>query len=274
MNYYAEHTLTNKHGVPPTLLHVEEMQGKTGFTTCYMFNEAVADWIMKNWNERRQTHGSFAGLAAAQLPVATDTLIADFDGDRESAIKFTSYLNQLGVGFAVYDSGGDEKASGVDSSRLHIVVGCEWKEDWRVPNSQLAFMESWAESCGASFDRSIYRPASLIRLTGTVHDRTGNLKQEVYRTEGHLLDYDLVEPSRGVAAAPQDQREILGTLWRLALSQPTPGGRRLRLWQILSQAQELGWGDKEMREVVEYWNGRLEKPLSPEELDNKYWSCI
>jgi hypothetical protein len=268
--FFAEHTLEPLHGVPPTLYNVNDFEGLTGFTTVYQFNEEVATHIMSQWSEKHQCYGSFVGLAASQLPVATDTLIADFDQDKESAMKFIDFLKMLGVGFNVWDSGGSDKGTGWASDRYHIVVDAVWKESPNVPFSQLRWMEDWANSCGATFDKSVYRAASLIRLPGTIHHRTGNPKSHIVGYKGHKLDYDLGEKPES-RAAPQDEREILQCLWRQLLREQEPGGRRFTVWKITSNAKKLGWDVDKIYEHLKYWNSRLNQPLSESELQEKLW---
>ena len=271
--YWAEHTDSTYHGVPPKLLPAGEFAQRdlVGFTTVYEFPQVTKDWIDNNevvdkWG--KVIRGSFVGLAASEMPVSTDKLIADFDNDKDSAMKFLSFLKSIGVGWWAFDSGGSEK-TGWLSERWHIVVDCERMEDASVPFSQMMWMEEWAASCGASFDRTIYRAASLIRLPGTIHARTGHPKQLVDWASGYKLSYDISnKPER---KTPENFEEARQSFWRQMLREQPEGGRRFMLWKLVSAAQSLGYDDKLIVDHILWWNSRLSTPLTDKELKEKLW---
>lgn len=263
--YYVEITPTPTHGTPPKLVPMSEAFNHTGYMSVYAYSEEVKRWIEDNYSEKWKCMGSVVGLVASQQPVYTDRLLVDFDvNPEEDAKKLTADLREIGVQYSVWSSGGRS---------FHVHIHCVGKEDWRVPNSQLAWIRGWADSRGATIDPTVYHGVSLFRLPGTVHSKTGKKKELIDFFEGSMLDYDLVETA-APGKPPENSTEALVMLWRLLLTRLGEGGRQFHVYKIVSHAVRLGWGEKQIMDHLLYWNNNLDMPLTVAQLEDKLWKGL
>ncbi|MDB4725822.1 hypothetical protein OAF54_00205 [bacterium] len=262
---YIEITKSNFHGTPPVLVHRDDIEGMVGRRSVYEFPRETCEWVMNNWSEKYQCHGSFNGLVAANLPVYSDMLFMDVDDDPESARKYIECLKKWDITHGVWDSG---------NRSVHIHIQCEPQEDSRVPVSQKRFVEEWGASIGASTDTSFYHAAGLYRLPGTIHEKTGKPKVCVGGHWGSPLSYELVDIQR--YPVPDDSEQLLASVWRLLLTPIGAGGRHFHVFKIASNAARLGWPVDKILTHTLAWNSWQDTPfrLTSDEIEAKIYKSL
>ena len=253
------------HGVPPKLVHEDDVDDCVGFRSVYSYPEETAKWISKNWSDKHQVFGSVNGLVASGMDVGSDRIYMDIDDDPESAAKWLKCLKDWNISHSVWDSG---------NRSVHIHIVTPYKCDRRIPHSQRVFLEQWGASIGATTDTSIYHAAGLYRLPGTIHAKTGRAKTFVSQHVGTALDYPIADIRKSVK--PEDEGEVLSVLWRLLLTPMQAGGRRFHLWKMCSQADKLGWDVDKILEHMLEWNKWNEEKwqLSEQEIEQKVMSSL
>ena len=250
--YYIEITKDAKHGLPPVLVPLEEAHLHTGFRSVYAYPYESAEWIHDN--------NAVSGFKNTNLPVYSDCLFVDIDDDPESAELLTEELEQWGIGYQAYDSGGRS---------IHLHIDIVPMEGIYVPESQLAWLKALATAAGADFDTSIYHPVGLYRLTGTTHQRTGLKKELVHTHEGAKAEIEMLTSIQRTSKA-SDLYGARTSLARMIMKRAAEGGRRFHVWKIASHCIDLGYDFDYTMEHVRYWNDNWCQPaLNEQELARK-----
>lgn len=193
-----------------------------------------------------------------QYPVYSDVLFVDFDDGLESPgyHKLLALLLNNGLAFQSYASG---------SKGVHVHVAIDPMFGSEVPYSQKVFMEALDVGC----DLSIYRHSSLIRLPGTIHDKTGKAKEQI--NEG---GFDLLQiPSKtlpvfaNVEVADANLFYVAATrLAGLLHNEPPTGNRSLTLWSLAKNLANSGISFETTLELAYTVNNSWKHPKSESEV--------
>jgi len=209
------------------MLPLDEIEGKTGFRGVYCFSEEIARIIRKS--ERSVGFDSF--------PVFSNELMLDFDHGIDEAKKAIKFAKDRDLSYSLFFSG---------AKGYHIEIPTVAKFGRNVPYSQKVLASRLRLEC----DLSLYRHASLYRLPGTVHDKTGKKKEllETYMGEA-ILDYNLQDMPQATfnfeGVEDSDSFEIV--LNRITLLYKNPPDPRLsrtqKLFGIAAEIRKAGMCD-------------------------------
>jgi hypothetical protein len=157
-------TPSHFHTSTPEFVHRDNLPSRTGFSSLYAVTKESAQAIVS----ARTTKG-FKGV------VWSPELKMDFD-TYESGRRAESKLKEMGYGYTIYDTGG---------RGVHFTIPVFGQHPSHVlPRLQNGFVgENFPEA-----DKSIYTHLHLFRLEGTVHERTGGIKQSIGEYAGKILD--------------------------------------------------------------------------------------
>ena len=205
---------------------VDTLKGRQGFESVYRFTRSAA--------ETMQTRGSVAGCS--NFPVYTDRLIIDLDDGIQTAQKLKTILNKKKLAYLVYNSG---------NKGYHFVIPCKPIFDLEVPYTQ----KVWVQNLNINADLSLYRHNSMVRLPGTINEKTGNRKKLVYINKGKKLVFNkfLEDPSRYKSWQGSDDiisdtfiQNIFSKGLRLIRQKPLPGRRHVELWSLANDFAKSG----------------------------------
>lgn len=193
-----------------------------------------------------------------QFPVYSDTLFLDFDqGLSDNFRETVSKLKDNDFRFSTYLSG---------SKGAHIHADLLPMFGDSVPDAQRAFIETLGAK---EADLSIYRHGSLIRLPGTIHEKTNQPKELLEYHDGHFaleIDYtkEFKTPSRfSGLKTTEDKFKIAVSLLRLHLgTAPKIGMRYVTLWSVARNFAESDLSFDSTLELIQQLNhswGELQK---------------
>lgn len=194
---------TSVLGRPPQFYSSDVLRQKgCTFASVYAVDEQTARAI-------QETAGTAAGFKGV---VWSQRLWMDFDSP-EGASQARKRLKELNYEFVEYDTGGRGSHFGV--TRL------------ANPSHLLPLLDKhWTKTNFPGADLCLYWHLHLIRLPGTIHERTGRPKRLVSREPGNPLVLSNVLPSDEIS-----QREV------------TQNGSRpsvFSVWQVVSQLTGVG----------------------------------
>lgn len=195
----------------------------------------------------------------AQYPVYSDTLFVDFDDGLESPgyLKLITILTYNEFNFKSYASG---------SKGVHVHVQIEPMYGLAVPYSQKVFMQGLDVGC----DLSIYRPSSLIRLPGTVHDKTGKRKEQINEGQGiDLLRIEQKELATFTQVEVNDENLFYVAMTRTAgliNNEPPTGTRSLTLWSLTKNLANAGISFETSLEIAYTVNASWRNPKPESEV--------
>lgn len=150
---YRVSSTTNVIGRPPSLVRGSDLRaGGAKFASVYAVTAHDAAAIQ----HAAQTAAGFKGT------VWSHRLWIDFD-TYEAAITAESWLKEQGYDYVSYDTGGRGR---------HVGVLRDARPSHTLPEQD----KRWVEANIRGADLSLYWHLHLIRLPGTVHDRTGKQK--------------------------------------------------------------------------------------------------
>ena len=205
---------------------VGTLKGRQGFESVYRFSANAAQVM--------QVRGSVAGCS--NFPVYTDRVIIDLDDGITSAKKLKQILKEKDLAFLIYNSG---------NKGYHFVIPCKPIFDLDVPYTQ----KVWVESLNVNADLSLYRHNSMVRLPGTINEKTGKRKKLVYVNKGKKLifnkllenpeRYNTWKGSENVISNSFIQNVFIKGL-RLIREKPSPGRRHTELWSLANDFANSG----------------------------------
>lgn len=224
MTYFAEWNMKEaKHTA--YFVDTAELDNLVGHATVYKYTEECKV-IMEN-------QGSIVGCS--NFPVFTDKFMIDLDDGDESIRKVCQQLVDRELAYSVWSTGG---------KGYHLEIPCIDMFGIDVPHSQLEY----AKTIDGVHDFNVYRHNSLLRLPGTIHQKSGKPKVKVYERPGNAVEIPIVRnPQRfmqweGIEAhIPKNSLELgFRLLYRLMLEPPSIGGRHVALWSCASNLQSAG----------------------------------
>lgn len=238
MTYFVEHRRVVNRVGPLRYVPLEQSSELTGFRSVYAVDAATRDMILQA--------KTFRGMSG--LPVFSDCLYIDFDGD-EGVEEFQQVLFTEGIGY-------DKWATGRRGVHFHIPI--EPMFGPHVPHSQLTWVEARATG---PWDKTIYRPHSIIRLPGTWHEKNPGHKKELIKTYwGKRLVIPVVVPVpieiRSAADGPKNEADF----WSATLVPKSEPGRTARVYFLGSLARECGVDFETAREAVLTWASTQARP--------------
>ena len=205
-------------GRPPHFYHSAELTIKGNkFCSVYAVRREDAEAI-------ESTSGTAAGFKGI---VWSQKLWVDFD-TYEAAAEAEKTLDKLGVGYVVYDTGGRGK---------HIGINRDAKPSHTLPGQDKA----WVQANLSGADLSLYWHLHLIRLPGTVHEKTGKPKKLVSRKEGSSIQLERMSheelhkvghqfSNANIERSPSTRNSIF-TTWSV-ISNLTPTNHRKQLVEL------------------------------------------
>lgn len=220
-----------------TFIPIEELNSKVGFRSVYGFKE-----------QPNQSKG------LNKYSVFSDTLIMDFDDGLEGEVlKVLDILIKEELTYYLYNSGNK-------GCHLHIPIVSMYGDS--VPYSQKKFVEEHNFNC----DLSIYKHSSLIRLVGTIHKKTGKLKELINFNEGAILEIPYMEePKQKFKNVKPRQDDILYIALtkcaKLVGMSANPGERTNTIWSISRNFFDSGISFDTALELAYSINSTWSKPL-------------
>lgn len=169
---YLEHTdqVFNRSA---KMVEETKIQGMTGFRSIYKFDENAAKDIISSGVSRD----------FKRFDLYSDELIIDIDLlDSKIISKVLNRCKSDGFNCKLFFSG---------CKGYHIIIETTLK---KAASKDMTYTQQRiiAKLLPDGYDRSIYRSNSLIRLPGTIHEKTGKSKQLLEVVSGnYLLDYDI-----------------------------------------------------------------------------------
>lgn len=236
--YYVEVRPELKRYGLPKLVPITDVANYTGFRSVYGYPEELAQLI----NERGSTR-ELVGRC-----VYSDKLFVDFDHGDGSDLLAWLYDEQ--IEHSVWDTG---------NRGLHVHIMIEPMLDPLVPQSQ----QAWVREHIPGADLSFYIHGGIVRLPGTVHQKTGRTKvkrQEI--RSGRPLEIPLVDLPDTPVYMPTSQQ--LASFYQHVLRTKTEGGRRQFAWHLATLAAAEGIDFTVAFRAIMWWNTRNCKPSLPE----------
>ena len=236
---------------PPKLLSLPLPDVCLGFRSVFQFPPDVAAHI-------EETH-STAGLSEA--PVYCDMVFVDFDNAELEAAAATYKLDEMGIGYCLYDSGGRSK---------HLHIRCNPIEGAWVPSA----VKSWVKTLMPGADLTFYHQAGMFRLTGTVHDKTGRVKALLLQKKGglaYITQKDIL-PAAHVDLIDEPRHVIAKRLRQNLFTTKEAGhGQHIFLSCMLSKDMaKLGIPENEALDILYEWNMHMAiPPLDEHEIDKR-----
>ncbi len=237
---YKEHCLTvyDRRG---NMKPVEALRGQQGYTTVFGFSEQDAEIIKSSGNSR--------GLQ--QYNVGSSCLIMDFDDGEKSAISVSETLQERDITHWVFESGG---------KGMHIYAQCETGYSQSLPYQHAKLAASLSDAC----DPSLYRHNSLIRLPGTIHERTGKPKTLRSSFSGVASLQLPPVPVYFPEPMPVTNRDNLYFMFAQMASfldgDVTPGHRHDCIWRLTNDCYRAGLSFDATLELAQTINEQFKPP--------------
>jgi len=223
-----------------TFLLDTEVLVKTGFRSVYGFKEKPI---------------SSKGLN--KYPVYSDTLFMDFDDGLGKGFKSAvQFMKDNLIKFEAFSSGSK-------GGHLHVAILPMFGEG--VPFSQREFVKGL--ECSA--DISLYRHSSLIRLPGTVHDKTGNAKTKLDGGDGCMLEIEYMNPPKFSNVVVSDDNLLhmaFNRLTSLINHEPASGTRTLTIWSVAKNLSDAGFNFDTTLDIVQRVNETWKQPKEDSEV--------
>lgn len=236
MMFHVELRRTVERTGPLHYVTLAEVEKHTGFRSVYAIDAQTTKQITQA--------KSFRGLQPA---VYSNCLFVDFDGD-EGVTEFAERLTSEGIGYTCWSTG---------RRGAHFHVPCVPMFGVHVPHSQLLWVEARATG---PWDRTIYRPFSLIRLPGTWHEKNpGHRKEIMAWGEGTLANIPMVVPVPIEIRSPErGQNE--SDFWAATLVPKSEPGRTARVFYLGALARECGVDYDKARDAILHWAANQARP--------------
>jgi hypothetical protein len=209
------------------LIPADALESLVGFRSVFGFDEHTAQII-------KQSHSS-KGLSA--YPVTTCEIAFDWDDCKDGAYCCLEQMKQLNVPFKFYFTGNR-------GYHLHITTELDVGQD--IP----ARHKHFAKSLNVGADLSLYKHSSLLRLPGTIHEKTGKPKMLIEQNlEGSALKIPEL-PENGIKkplvfdlaplTSPEDLRWVIGDMHASWFKAPEVGNRHALIWRTALRMREGG----------------------------------
>ena len=205
---------------------VDTLKGRHGFESVYRFSASAA--------ETMQRRGSIAGCS--NFPVYTDRLLIDLDDGVTSAKRLKSILIKQNLAHLIYNSG---------NKGYHFLIPCKPMFDLDVPYTQRV----WVEDLNINADLSLYRHNSMIRLPGTINEKTGKRKKLIAVNKGSKLVLDNIIENPDRYKVWQGSEDVISKTFiqnifskglRMLRVTPNPGRRHTELWSLANDFAKSG----------------------------------
>lgn len=197
-----------------------------------------------------------------QIPVFASRLWIDIDreSDLEQARKDADVvrrkLEEMGLAFSVWDSGG---------KGYHICIKTVDMFGPHVPASHAAWVE---KNCPVKADMSLYQHGRIFSNPGRVHEKTGRTKHKVYEHNGNLLDVPAIDwappAPMEVESATDKARMGLARCARLLLDEPAEGNRHTAIWSTAGLLAEGGMDLDTTIRIMVWMNSHWKNPKDAE----------
>lgn len=221
-------------------VELDRLKSLTGYESVYRFREDAA--------KAMYDRGSVVGCM--NYAVWTDRLIIDLDDGSTTAKKLIKILDDLGLAYLIYFSG---------SKGYHFIIPCVPMFGLDVPYTQM----KWVEKLGIPFDTTLYRHNSMVRLPGTIHEKTGLKKKLIKIKKGKKLKFNKIldnpkryqtwQGSEGVLSTSHLQNIFVKGL-RLIRTTPGLGQRHTELWSIANDFANCGISFETAFELINQLN--------------------
>jgi hypothetical protein len=254
---YSLYSPFPSYSVPPVFHTVQELEGRTGFSSLYQVDKATAEAIT--------AAGTCAGFKGV---VWSKRLWLDVD-DYNKCDAVEERLREMGYGYVAYDSGGRGghfailRSSGNRNRANHL-----------LPQQDRQWVQEHFPEC----DSTIYTHLHPFRLPGTVHQSTGKEKQCVGRASGKALELPDYKEQREAVRGEQQlfwpssmaaDRSIFNNTFIMRNTQiiPKQGERHQTLVRLIYALRDGGYS----KELALWWvleaNKRWLPPKSYEEVE-------
>lgn len=233
------------------MLPYAEVMRKTGFRSVYCFSEADAVLIKAARNSR-----GFARF----VPLAVE-LIIDLDSP-DYVPEALANIKRLGWRYSHFESGSK-------GSHLHIPHALSRGFGLPARHREMALLVS------PNADISLYRNNSIVRLPGTLHQKTGKPKQMVGFGGTTLCPMPAEcagEPENAslkisLEIGSEDELSLsLGAVQGYLGRQPETGRRYMTLWSIARGLADGGLSSTCVRELIEKVNSSWDSPKEESEI--------
>lgn len=196
------HTTRKYYDSSPVFVHADSLP-KSGYTSLYAITKEAAEAI-----KQEGTTTGFKGVVwSPQLQIDFDS----YDQGRAAESK----LKEMGYAYDVFDSGG---------RGLHFSIHRDHAPSHLLPQKD----KQWVHKHFSEADTSIYTHLHLFRLPGTIHEKTGRVKQLIQTHPGQVLRFGVIEKERlslvprisSIEGSVFDSHRIMGN------TVPTESGQR------------------------------------------------
>lgn len=187
-----------------------------------------------------------------------DTLFLDFDDCEKDANNFHRWLKDEDVSYERFNSGNR-------SVHFHIPVVVP-----PSPHAAYTCKQYVKELTHNTADTSYFHHAGLFRLTGTVHEKTGNPKVLLETGGVSPLEFSLVEPANKFLVLDTDLdllQVVMLNYESMLFNGPTPGHRHMKLWQIGKDMSQAGLSVSTAIELCERLNETWHDPKTQDEVE-------
>lgn len=236
--FFVELRRTVERSGPPKYVPIESLVDRTGFRSVYAIDSTTRDAVL--------SAGSVRDLEG--LSVYSDTLFIDFDG--EGGDEMADALIENNIQFERFDTG---------RRGCHIHVVIEPMTGPHVPYSQLQWVK---EHATGSWDATIYRAHSIIRLEGTFHEKNpGHSKTYLYGNIGKPLNIPMLSPPPPIEIPGQHEgTRNEAEFWKQILVPKREPGRTNRVYMLGALARECGVEYDDGLEAVKQWAETAAQP--------------
>lgn len=242
---------SNILGRPPCFYRSNELTAKgCRFASVYAVKQEDAYSI-------QYTAGTVEGFKGT---VWSERLWVDCD-DTEGALEAKKTLDKEGYDYVAYETG---------NRGMHFGIAREAKPSHTLPMQD----KQWVRENLKGADLSLYWHLHLIRLPGTLHEKTGKPKRLVERKEGKVLllsQYNAETSERPTSELPlvQDNRDSIFKLWSVVSN--LTEGQESRHKQLVKLSASLHTEGKvtieEAMWVVGEVNRGFKEPKPQEEIE-------
>lgn len=212
--------LTNSKFHTSEFIPVEDVKYHTGYRSVFAWSREDTD----------SAHAAGTVKVLKDRPAFADTIFVDFDDNEAGALGFKAVLDDKDLLYEMYTSGGRS---------IHFHIGMTPVYDSRVPYSVRKVMENFSQF---GYDPSVYNYCSLFRLSGTLHEKTGNPKALLETGGFYHLEIDLIEPPKiNLVTTDGEALSVAIALYTNYLSATVAeGGRYTIQWKVAKAFQEAG----------------------------------
>lgn len=224
---------------------------RRSYRSVFMFSEEDAEIIREQ--------GSSRGFK--RCDVWADTLFIDLDNGEIDLPKCVQFLKERNLSAEIWESGG---------KGFHIEIETILQHGKHLPYSHQEFVKT----LGISADYSIYRHSSLIRLAGSIHERTGKRKRLILKFEGQKLEVEMKTPSMfgelQFSETPELQKSLDKALLRAASTlviNPSPGNRHMTVWGLAKDFAGAGLEYSVALGLIQAINLKWSTPKPPQDVE-------